>query len=98
MRKLICILIIVAMAVFVLYGCSVDPEKALEKEITNSALYELEISADTKSELKLLTKEEVVFSDWDYYQYELKVNGKTYVVGVLRNDVEIHNVDVEVEL
>lgn len=98
MKKLICILIIVAMAVFVLYGCSVDPEKALEKEITNSALYELEISADTKSELKLLTKEEVVFSDWDYYQYELKVNGKTYVVGVLRNDVEIHFVDVEVEI
>lgn len=97
MKKVLLAVIIIAVLMFAV-ACNSTSENALEKEITNLALFDLGIAADTPSELVFVSKEAVAWSDWECWEYELKVNGKRYAVGVQRNDKVIHFVDVEKEL
>lgn len=96
-RELIAIILIVAFVMIFFCSCSQKQSisDALEKEIINAALADIDIAADTPCELKFIQREFSKWSEWEYWVYELKVNGEKYSVGVQRNDVEIHYVDVE---
>lgn len=96
MKKLTLILLLVIL-VLCMVGCN-KSESTMEKEIKNLALYDLGIDADTPSDLVFISSEKVKWSDFDYYVYELTVNGHKYRVGVNRTVNLIHYVDVEKEI
>ena len=98
MRRIISLLIIIVMlAVLILVlACCETNEHKIEDDIMQQALKELEIKP-IKAEIKEIYHEYVAWSEWDYYCYILKADGSRYIVGVMRNNKEIHTVDVEAE-
>lgn len=80
-------------------------EALIEKEIVVMACEEIngepswEVEADSEyASLTLLFKESIPWSEWDCYEYVLKVDGHRFTVGVQRNEKEIHFVDVEEDI
>lgn len=67
-------------------------EKELEMQIKCEAISQ--IGANGYAQIELVSKDEIAWSDWDYYEYKLTLNGKEYLVGVQRNETTVHLVDV----
>lgn len=106
--KLITIIFIASMALIVLlcvlFGARAfeeqqreKAEKKVQSEIIERACRELDEPSDG-AEIELLMTEDIPWSEYMCYCYVLTCNGRRYLVGVLRNEKEIHSVDVEEDI
>lgn len=72
-------------------------EKQAQSEIIERACYELDEPSEG-AKIELLMTEDIPWSAYRNYSYVLTCNGRRYLVGVLRNEREIHFVDVEEDI
>lgn len=97
MKKLIItLLIIVAIAGLCACNKTEPKQDKLEPEIAQKVLEDLETIGDYTMEL--ISVEDVPWAGWDCWNYLFEINGKTYLVGVLRDEYDWHYVDVDCEL
>lgn len=91
MKKIIITLLLIV-SIAGLFACNNKALDEVEQEIAQIAC--AYIGESGKYTLELVGKEEISWSDWDYYEYKLTLNGKEYIVGVQRNETTVHLVDV----
>ena len=89
-------LIAITLALIVaLTACSKIETNAVEEEIIEQALVQLELPTDTKCNIYLLDEEECAWQDGICEEYLLVIGDVGYFVGVRRNGNEMNLVDVE---
>lgn len=91
MKKIIITLLIIV-AIAGLCACNNKALDDVEQEIAQTAC--AYIGETGKYTLELVGKDEIAWSEWDYYEYRLTINGKEYIVGVQRNEKTVHLVDI----
>ena len=98
---LIAIFLLGLFIVVVLWGSGVigtdNHEREMELEIIHRALKDLDIQSNNVR-LELINIESANWLEWDVWSYIMWVDNRAFEVDVLRNNDEIHVVDVIREL
>lgn len=96
---IVCVVIAAIVGMAYIYNENDRREEEATEQIKAAAMRDLDIPADTESELTFTGYwEEIAWSEYNLYIYTLKVGEKLYLVGVQRKNWEVHDVDVECEI